>query len=278
MKTFGSYKGTFPRIVSILILVGVLSEGPVLAQDRNEEYRINKRFLNQFKHDLGETISSPYHWDSKSLLNFSAVMSGGLLLYTVDQDINFWFQQNKNTSSEELSTVVSSFGHGIFLSSLIVSFYTGGELFNSVGLRKTALLSLESWLTSGMIVWGVKFITGRARPYTDEKSSSFRPFSLNSSFHSFPSGHSSSAFAVATVIADQTEAWGVDVLVYSLASLVAISRVHDEKHWASDVLVGSALGYFIGKKICELRGESKKCELSFSFTQHFQGITLTLHF
>ena len=64
--------------------------------------------------------------------------------------------------------------------------------------------------------------------------------------------HSSAIWSVATVIADRTDAWFVDVLCYGTAALTSLSRIHQDKHWASDVLIGSALGYFTAKKICAL--------------------------
>jgi len=141
-------------------------------------------------------------------------------------------------------------------------------------------LSLESWLTTGIIVRGLKSVAGRARPWTGESSHSFHPFSTKSRFASFPSGHASSAFAVATVIADQSKKVYIDILAYSLASVAAFSRVHLDKHWASDILVGSAIGYFVAKKISALNRnrDSKKVKLSFQFSRQRQALSLTYYF
>jgi len=141
-------------------------------------------------------------------------------------------------------------------------------------------LSLESWLTTGIIVRGLKSVVGRARPWTGESSHSFHPFSTRSSFASFPSGHASSAFAVATVIADQSKKVYIDILAYSLATMAAFSRVHLDKHWASDILVGSAIGYFVAKKISALdrNRDLKKVKLSFQFSRKRQAFSLIYYF
>lgn len=273
-KSWGS------RVMIILILAVWIGSTGIYAQDGEGEYRLNQEFLKNFGQDWIGVVSSPLDWDSRSLWNLAAVLGGGALLYTVDGDIHGWFQENQTPFSEEASGLVSHLGHGIFLGGVITSLYAGGEIFHSTSLRKTALLSLEGWLTSGVLVLGIKFIIGRARPYTGKQSTTFHPFSLGSSFHSFPSGHSSSAFAVASVVAEQTEEWELDLMVYSLAGLVALSRIHDEKHWASDVFVGSALGYFVGKKICDLRQNSERnsLHLSFSFIRDRTSFTLSLRF
>jgi membrane-associated phospholipid phosphatase len=256
------------------------SQSLLLAQDSAPEDRLNKEFLVNVKNDFGQVIVSPAHWKKKDFLRLSAVLGTGLILYAVDQDIRQWVEDNGTSSSEDFSDVVTHFGDGGVLAGLIAVMYTTGELSRSNGLRKTALKSLESWLTTGVVVSVMKFTIGRARPYTDESSHSFHPFSTGSRNYSFPSGHASAAFAVATAIAEQSRKAYVDIAAYTLASLVALSRVHEDKHWASDVFIGACLGYFIAKKISALdRGRnSSKVGLSFQFGQQRQAIAVSIRF
>ena len=256
------------------------SQSLLLAQDSAPEDRLNKEFLVNVKNDFGQVIVSPAHWKKKDFLRLSAVLGTGLILYAVDQDIRQWVEDNGTSSSEDFSDVVTHFGDGGVLAGLIAVMYTTGELSKSNGLRKTALKSLESWLTTGVVVSVMKFTIGRARPYTDESSHSFHPFSTGSRNYSFPSGHTSAAFAVATAIAEQSRKAYVDIAAYTLASLVALSRVHEDKHWASDVFIGACLGYFIAKKISALdRGRnSSKVGLSFQFGQQRQAIAVSIRF
>jgi membrane-associated phospholipid phosphatase len=256
------------------------SQSLLLAQDSAPEDRLNKEFLVNVKNDFGQVIVSPAHWKKKDFLRLSAVLGTGLILYAVDQDIRQWVEDNGTSSSEDFSDVVTHFGDGGVLAGLIAVMYTTGELSKSNGLRKTALKSLESWLTTGVVVSVMKFTIGRARPYADESSHSFHPFSTGSRNYSFPSGHASAAFAVATAIAEQSRKAYVDIAAYTLASLVALSRVHEDKHWASDVFIGACLGYFIAKKISALdRGRnSSKVGLSFQFGQQRQAIAVSIRF
>jgi hypothetical protein len=246
----------------------------------SEDYKIDKQFLRNFKDDFAQVLFSPKKWDSGDVINLSAILGGGILLYAADSDIRDWFDQHRSSSSEDVSNVISFFGHGACLAGLITALYASGEISDSKSLRKTSLLSLEGWITSGIIVLGFKAIVGRARPQTGESSHSFHPFSLRSSFNSFPSGHASSVFAVATTIADQSEKTSVDVLSYSLATLVAISRVHDKKHWASDVFIGSVIGYVVAKKICSLnrKNDSGKLRVGFHFSERNQMLSVSFCF
>ena len=264
----------------LVLLFFSSSQGLLLAQDSAPEDKLNKEFLVNVKNDFGQVIVSPAHWKKKDFLKLSAVLGTGLILFAVDQDIQQWVQDNGTSSSEDFSNFITHFGDGGVLAGLIAVLYATGELSKSNGLRNTALLSLESWLTTGGMVGVMKFSIGRARPYTEESSHSFHPFSTGSRNYSFPSGHASAAFAVATAIAEQSRKAYVDIAAYTLASLVALSRVHEDKHWASDVFIGACLGYFIAKKISALdRGRnSSKVGLSFQFGQQRQAIAVSIRF
>ncbi|QTA38110.1 phosphatase PAP2 family protein [Thermosipho ferrireducens] len=101
---------------------------------------------------------------------------------------------------------------------------------------------IESTLFTGGVTQLLKFLTGRARPYENKGSFHFRPFNFENSYHSFPSGHSSLAWAIFTPIAEK---YGNIWLV--IPAIFSISRVLGDYHWTSDVIAGAILGYNIGK-------------------------------
>lgn len=274
-----------PKNLCVFILLGILffspSQNILIAETfSDDEDKLGKEFLLNFRNDFVDVLASPKKWKGGDFLSLSAVLGAGLLLYSVDQDIQQWAQDHRGSSSEDIFKTIGQLGNGVVLIGLMAALYVSGEVSDNNSLRKTALLSLESWLTSGIIVRGLKSVAGRARPWTGESSHSFHPFSTRSRFASFPSGHASSAFAVATVIADQSKKAYIDILAYSLATMAAFSRVHLDKHWASDILVGSAIGYFVAKKISALdrNRELNKVKLSFQFSRQRQAFSLTYYF
>jgi len=263
------------------IVFSILSSQWIFCEETElSDYRLNHKFLRGFGNDVYEVFKAPGSWDSEDWWRLTAVVGTGVLLYAFDQKIHNWSQDRRTPETEDWAQFGSSFGSGLFLGGLITSLYLGGELFDEKSLRKTALLSLESWLTAGAVVLGLKAVMGRARPYTGLGARHFGPFAFSSDFYSFPSGHAVSAFAVATVIADQTDFILADVLAYSLSTWTAMSRVHESKHWASDVFIGAAIGYFIGKKICSLhRGQDGSgIQVGFCMKPHFKGMTLNFSF
>ena len=92
----------------------------------------------------------------------------------------------------------------------------------------------------------LKAITQRPRPREDSGSGTFFQGG-----YSFPSGHSTTAWSVATVIAKEygNHRW-VAIVAYGMASMVSVSRFTSRNHFLSDVLVGSAIGYGIGRYVC----------------------------
>lgn len=264
--------------VLISLAGGLPAEAATYASE--EEHKLDGAFFTRLGKDFTDVMTSPKEWEGKDILKFSAVLGTGLLLYAADEDVFEWIRENRTPDSSDKSHVLSSLGDGVFLAGLIGGFYVVGELTHVNSLRKTALLSLESWAITSVIVLSLKTAVGRARPQSGKSSGTFHPFSTRANYTSFPSGHASSAFAVATTIADQTDNTAVDIAAYGLATLVALSRVHDDKHWVSDAFIGSAIGYFVAKKVASLNRPPKQdtLSLSFNFSRDTQAISFHLNF
>ncbi len=113
-------------------------------------------------------------------------------------------------------------------------------LTDDARFQDAAFTSLQSLIYSGAISYGIKSTVGRFRPYEQNGSHRFAPFSGNSSF---PSGHTTAAFAIMTpwvLYYPHPVTYGL----FALSTGTAIARVVREKHWATDVLAGGTLGFF----------------------------------
>lgn len=267
--------------VVFIVFLLVFSTFGNASQDKQDspEYRLNKRFIEDFARDFGRVASAPGSWHRRDLIRLSAIIASGTLAYLLDQDIHDWVQRKRSPTSDDVSRFFETFGNGYFLGSSLTALYLTGEILEDSKLRKISLLSLESWIISGVVVGSMKFLIGRARPHEEESSTTFHPFSIRSRHRSFPSGHASSAFAVATTIADHSNKFIVDALAYSLAVLAGMSRIHDGAHWASDVLIGAAIGYFISKKITAVhRGEgTSQIQVGFQFSARGQSLNIRIN-
>lgn len=129
-------------------------------------------------------------------------------------------------------------------------FYVAGALTGSVTARRVGVLALEAKLANDLVTRSFKHAIGRERPgSTSSDGDEFKPFG---SADSFPSGHTSSAFALATVVADNYESKWVKFASYGLAMAVGLGRINQGAHWASDVAGGALVGIGVGKLISGL--------------------------
>jgi membrane-associated phospholipid phosphatase len=113
--------------------------------------------------------------------------------------------------------------------------------------HETALLTGQA-LASALVVNQVfKFVSLRERPTVNNAQGNF--FSSGPTESSFPSTHSAAAWSMAAVIASEYPGWLTRTAVYGLAATVSVSRIISEQHFPSDVLVGSATGWLIGRYV-----------------------------
>jgi len=145
---------------------------------------------------------------------------------------------------------VERFGAQDYLG-VLGGFYLAGAIGNNETATAVAQDGLAaSLIASGMITPAIKFVTGRACPRENAGIAKFHPFSLSySSNSSFPSGHTTEAFALASVIAGHYEETWVACASYSVAGLVGVARSYHGAHFASDVLAGALIGTLVGKSV-----------------------------
>jgi len=152
--------------------------------------------------------------------------------------------------------------------------YAVGRATRNKHIELLAVHGSEAMILSTTITTVTKVIAGRARPYLQNPPSKSLGFGLlrglpkflggkGADYQSFPSGHATTAFAVASASSDEfahwldeSHAWGgykylVGSVLYGGAGLIAASRVYNNKHWTSDVVTGALVGTFSGLKTVE---------------------------
>jgi membrane-associated phospholipid phosphatase len=138
--------------------------------------------------------------------------------------------------------------------------YAAGRLTDRPVLADMGLHSAQAILIATAITLGTKSLAGRARPYTDPQNP--LNFKLgrgwrNDPYQSFPSGHTTAAFATAAAITAEVEhRWPDSELVvgtalFGAAALIGVSRLYHNVHWASDAAVGAGIGSFAGWKVVQ---------------------------
>ena len=210
---------------------------------------LNKIYIKSYWYDTKSFVVSPAKWHSKQWIEIGAVAGAGVLAYTLDERIQRYFVGHQYASAGYLSKYIFE-PFGRFSPVIIGSLYLGGRLAKDKRLAGTSLTAGKAFLVSSAFAMITKQLAHRHRPYqneTPDHSNWDGPFS-NMEYTSFPSGHSTAAFSMATVYAMEYKStlW-VPVLAYTLAAGTAVSRLYDNDHWASDIVIGSALGFVTGR-------------------------------
>ena len=148
-----------------------------------------------------------------------------------------------------VSRAISHAGSVYTLGAVAGTFYLLGREKNNARARETGLLSAEALIDSLIVGSALKGITQRARPMEGRERSEFFDGG-----NSFPSGHSTQAWAVATIVASEyKDHRSVQIAAFASAGAVSFARVAEHKHYLSDVIAGSALGWGIGKYVYHKR-------------------------
>src|SRR5439155_18160107 len=105
---------------------------------------------------------------------------------------------------------------------------------------------LEALAYSGITTTALKIVIARARPYVDQGIHSFLPFDAANGHNSLPSGHTTVAFALSTVLSQRINNVWASIALYGAASCTAFSRMYHNQHWLSDVFLGAAIGTTAG--------------------------------
>lgn len=217
--------------------------------------------------DAGHVLSSPARWQGREWTLFAASTAGLAALSLADESLSNAAQE-RGTSLGSFGTALEQMGSGgSFV--LLGGFYLAGAIGHDSKAKNVCLDGLTaSLLASGIITPVLSTLVGRERPSAGEGAYSFKPFDGRS----FPSGHATQAFAVASVIATSYDQLWVQIAAYGAASVTAYSRVWSGQHFPTDVVAGALIGTLVGRSVVHLNTKLRSGEREPEKT----GVRLTL--
>ncbi len=210
---------------------------------------------------LAELLSNGGEINPVPVVVGSLAVTVGLLVsdqQTYDA-ISSW--KDKSAAVRSISPVVTQLGSGVFSLGLFGGLWIYSSCAHDDSALEAGKLGLESFVLAGIAVQVLKQVFGRERPTaaTRPGGTFHGPFSYFSEtrgdhkgwthFDAFPSGHTATAFAAATILSDIYQTAAVTYGSYALATAVGISRITEDTHWASDVFVGALVGYYSAKLV-----------------------------
>jgi hypothetical protein len=188
----------------------------------------------------------------KPTLAVAGITAGLIALDPTDTPLFQKTSYQQNSAVHGISHVLSGTNTGLLIAAVPISFYLAGLAHKDSYSSNTALLAGEAVVNAEIITIVMKDIDRRMTPREigpngDFSDSWFRTQNRSAGgFGSFPSGHTITAFSVATVFAERyrTHRW-VPWVAYGLAGVVGLSRLNAQAHFPSDIFLGAALGYSI---------------------------------
>jgi len=245
------------KIIFCFLFVILVFDVPCYSQDtlKYKPVTPNKAYFISYLQDTRDLIISPFHWNGSQWIGAASVTAvSGVVLLTEDKNIKYFAQNYTSPLANGISKYgLEPWGSGVYSISAMALLYMGGLAWKNEKAEETALLATKSFILCGGGVEVAKYIFHRERPYmTDNPKIFLGPSFSNSGAVSFPSGHTTVAFGVATVIASEyKDKPAIPIIAYTIAGLVGLSRIYDNKHWASDVFFSAPLGWAVGKLVAK---------------------------
>ena len=213
---------------------------PAAASDHGPEHGFLGRTVRRGLQDQKELYLAPF---KPSNLKWDALLLAGTgALLATDRRIENQLPGPPYQRYQNISNITIG-----GLSASLAGLWIYGFKADNPHARETGLLELETLTNTFLVYAPMQFIAGRQRPGEGNGNGDFwRHHSLNTSF---PGGHAMFTWSMATVVAREYPKTWVRILAYGAAGTVTVSRFMAHDHWASDMLVGSALGFAIGTHI-----------------------------
>jgi membrane-associated phospholipid phosphatase len=254
-------------LLSLLVLI--ICESSLFAQ--------NKYDFSQFGNETWSFIKQPTKWDGSDWLKLGVMGAGSFLLIEIAD------QPARDLALKDRSYLYSVpieggriWGELYSPVVLFAGFAAHSLITNNISTRKIAYEIGQASLYTGAITLILKTAFGRSRPYMNEGISSYHPFSFRDDYHSFPGGHTATAFVLSTVLSRNAGPTWLKILAYLPAVITPFSRVYEDKHWVSSCFFGGTLGYFVAKWVVDLHEKKDKQILSTSSTTLF-NISLVIN-
>lgn len=223
---------------------------PILSFGGNCDSTLVGRTASHALHTSGAWVTSPLKWNKCdwALFGVGSAVTVASVFYADEPIRNFVLDHH----DEQVNNVLSIMDPVCDYSGLIAmgAFASYGFIAKDNYALETALIVIEGYALNALLAQTVKRVMSRARPYGEADPLNWTFFS--NEHNSFFSGHTSSAFTVASILSwrYRDSKW-VPWVSYGLATLGGVQRIYDNRHWTSDVifgaLAGTATGLFVSK-------------------------------
>ncbi|MEO8215721.1 MAG: phosphatase PAP2 family protein [Acidobacteriota bacterium] len=232
----------------------VKAEVPVASKQTAAEIHPVTRHLHLALRDAREIFSAPARWDSRQWKRAGLFAGAVVASSALDEPVRKFVDDHHSRVLDNVTRVAEPFG-GVYAQHTMLAFALIGAVTRDSNARETAFDGYMSTLiAAGVITPALKRAFGRSRPNANRGTFDFDPVNGG---ESFPSGHSTEAFTLATVVASHYHQRWIQATAYGLASTVAFSRLYHDAHFTSDVLAGALIGTGVGRAVVRINNRER---------------------
>ena len=239
-----------------LFSIAMLSLASITSASANDSPGFGTIIVDDIKYEA----TAPARWDNQDWkeLGWAGLAVAGTAIF-VDRPARDFMR--KQAPGSTFWNDVQNFGQS-YAFGIMGGFYVAGLVTDSEKTLQVGEDLISASLISATINQAIKVSVNRYRPRDDKLSDNYQGYTGLNNNSSFPSGHTTEAFTLASVFASsyEDEPW-VAYTAYSVAGMVGIARMYLDAHWASDVVASAFIGTWVGKSVVSynksLRGNNK---------------------
>lgn len=169
----------------------------------------------------------------------AAAVGGIAAVGLLDQPVQRYLQSHRSAGADRVAADVRHMGQVEVFGTIPAGMAIIGLAAHRPGLLRGSLRVAASLVLAGATTTGGKLTVGRLRPSSERDADDFKPFSGHDSF---PSGHTTMAFALAASLSNEIRRPWATVGLFTVATGTGWSRLNDNQHWLSDVVAGAVVG------------------------------------
>lgn len=213
--------------------------------------------LSRLKDESSDFLKTPFQTDNGNLLLTFGFISAVGVTYAFDTDIRNQFNRSKNSSLDIAADIGAIMGDPYLHLGIAALVYGGAIANDSAKWKEVGEMLGEALILADTSTLILKEVTGRGRPLVTVHKGDFKPFEFKNNYDAFPSMHTASSFAMASVLASTSESMALKISSYGAATVVGLSRIYQNKHWASDTLLAAILGELSGRIVTSYHAGNK---------------------
>jgi hypothetical protein len=228
---------------------------PETPKELKLEKKLQKKLysLPQFVHETFLFVKQPTKWVAADWIKTGISIAATIAVMPFDQRITNSTQGEQRYYHSAFIEGGRIYGEWYSIGGVAGAFGIFGLIAHDTAAKKISIELLQAGLYSELVTTVLKIIIGRERPVATENAFTYHPLSLfDYNFHSMPSGHTTSAFALSTVMSRHAHSTALKILAFAPAGFTMFSRIYQHQHWLSDEILAAAIGFYAGNWVVDL--------------------------